>query len=254
MKLRHILLTLLLTTSATAFAQVDVVPTALEPITKQEVMTAFWEEVNLRQRARGVPPADARSSKAILDCLNFSKSNLGYFLLNNGGSVTFLTVGAFSKNQQFAVVSSWMLALPVEHEGTTYFVGVATNVTAKCQSSEKSIKVNGLFGVAAGVEQKKVQGSLEVITQGLAGKAVADNTKAFQQITEDTLFTVTENVAVLKAKLYDEKEVTVQPTIVGVMPKRHLFSPLANHELLNDLKIDEGTAFKVDLMKIKGGL
>ncbi len=252
MRIRNICAIVGCLTCLSAHAQHQIVPTALSPVSRQDVMDAFWAKVDQNQRERLVPHDQSRTSKAILDCLSYSKSNLGYFLLSKGGSITFLTVGAFSKNQQFAVLSTWILAMPVEVGGTTYFVGVSTSVMAVCQSNEKSIRINGLFGVAAGVEQRRVQGSLEVVTQGLAGKAVTDNTKTFQQISEDTLFSVTENVAVIKSKLYDSEEMTVQPAIVGVQPSPSLFEPVANQALLSDLKLFGDVAMKIDYARIKG--
>lgn len=96
------------------------------------------------------------------------------------------------------------------------YYGVGVRLRARVTTKSADVNITSLSGIQAGVEAKKLTGTLTVQTLGLSGRTISSAIPLPSEINQTTIQNALMAMATIKGLMYD-KDVVISPSAVGYL-------------------------------------
>ena len=96
------------------------------------------------------------------------------------------------------------------------YYGVGVRLRARVTTKSADVNITSLSGIQAGVEAKKLTGTLTVQTLGLSGRAISSVIPLPSELNQTTIQNALMAMATIKGLMYD-KEVVITPSALGYL-------------------------------------
>ncbi|MBI4567409.1 MAG: hypothetical protein HY719_03340 [Planctomycetes bacterium] len=97
-----------------------------------------------------------------------------------------------------------------------YFIGVGLRVRAQFTASEENVRVSGLYDLAVAGEKQQITGTLMIQTIGITGDTVTSLIPMPSGINLSTIQSALNCIATLKARLYTDTTIVIEPQTFAV--------------------------------------
>jgi len=96
-------------------------------------------------------------------------------------------------------------------------VGIGIRLIATITTTKSKLNITSLPQIGIHADAKTVSGKLEIERMGIEGSAIASLTMITPDISQNSIQTILQSFAAIKAKLYDNIGVDLKPEIIGYM-------------------------------------
>jgi len=135
---------------------------------------------------------------------------LNAYSIETDGSLSYLASKISGSSKKVVVQRDYVNYKYVVIDGVQKKVGVVFRIEAELETKKKDVDLNGLFAIGLAVKQGVASGQLRVKVYGLSGEPVSSLIPSPADVSESSIQSAMESVALLKSKMYDPK-VTVIP-------------------------------------------
>lgn len=141
------------------------------------------------------------------------------------GKVTYLAASTGAKGRTYKVSLDYAKFRPevgsgVDAGGTNhlfnYNVGVGLRITATFTTFDANVDLGSMFAIGLAAQQKRIAGTLSIETIGITGPSITPLLPMPSSIDTSTIQNAIQTMATVKAKMYDEKDVSVRPQVFYV--------------------------------------
>jgi hypothetical protein len=112
------------------------------------------------------------------------------------------------KEDKYLGLDSTLYNIPV-------YVGIGVRMTASVTVNDTSVELGSLYGLGAGAQSKKLQGTLVIQTLGLSGENISPHIPLPSEINITTIQNAIQALATIKSKLYDANAYVV-PVVLAI--------------------------------------
>lgn len=113
------------------------------------------------------------------------------------------------------------------------YIGIGVRMVASVTVSDTTVDLGSLYGLAAGAQSNKLQGTLVVQTLGLSGESISPQIPLPAEINVTTIQNAIQSLATIKSKLYDDK-VWLSPVILAI--DDYVGRPGAKEQIVSGLR------------------
>lgn len=124
------------------------------------------------------------------------------------------------------------------------YVGVGVRMVASVTVSDATVDLGSLYGLAAGAQSKKLQGTLVIQTLGLSGEGISPQIPLPAEINVTTIQNAIQALATIKSKIYDDK-VSLAPAALAI--DDYVGRPGSKEQIVSRLREKNADAVKLTL-------
>lgn len=124
------------------------------------------------------------------------------------------------------------------------YVGVGVRMVASVTVSDATVDLGSLYGLAAGAQSKKLQGTLVIQTLGLSGEGISPQIPLPAEINVTTIQNAIQALATIKSKIYDDK-VWLAPAALAI--DDYVGRPGSKEQIVSRLREENADAVRLTL-------